>query len=253
MKKKICGASWKMHKNTLEEVEYFCDVVKDSPVFSTIESFLLPSFVFIPFLSKHLSNSNVGYGSQTIAFAEGGALTGEVSAVALKEFDCTYVEIGHAERREHLNETNNIVNKKVNIALNYGMIPVVCVGENKHEKDSGVGDDVILEQVEWACKGVEKSRISDIIFAYEPVWAIGQQEGADSNYVEQQHRLIRNKLEQLANQTIADHTRIIYGGSVNKSNAKQFIQQDNIDGLFVGRFGLDPNQFIEIATIVAEN
>lgn len=253
MKKKICGASWKMHKNTLDEVEYFCNVVKDAPVFTAIESFLLPSFVFIPFLSEHLSNTNLGFGSQTMAFAEDGAFTGEVSAIALKEFNCKYVEIGHAERREHFNETNNIVNKKVKLTLDYGMIPVVCVGENKQEKDSGVGDDVILEQVEWACKGIDASLMSDIIFAYEPVWAIGQQEGADSLYVEQQHRLIRMKLKSLASETIAQNTRIIYGGSVNKDNAKQLIQQENIDGLFVGRFGLDPYQFIEIATIVAEN
>lgn len=253
MKKKICGASWKMHKNTLEEVSYFCETVKEHPVFSTIEAFILPSFVFIPFVSEQLSSSKLGFGSQTIAFLEHGALTGEVSPTALLEFACKYVEIGHAERREHLNETNSIVNQKVKLALHYGMIPVVCIGENKQEKDSGVGDVVILEQIEWVCKDIEVSNLSKIIFAYEPVWAIGQQKGADSAYVEQQHSLIRRKLTDLSNETIAHNTRIIYGGSVNKENAKQFIQQKNIDGLFIGRFGLDPHQFIEIATIVAEN
>src|SRR5690554_4526911 len=119
MRKKIIGASWKMHKNTLKEVETFLERVVNEEVFETIETFLMPSFVFLPTLQAVLHKSSIGWGSQTMGFVDYGAYTGEVSVVALKEFDTSYVEIGHAERREHFNETDVIVNKKVKLALEY--------------------------------------------------------------------------------------------------------------------------------------
>ncbi len=253
MRKKIIGASWKMHKNTIEEVEQFVKTVKGAPVFNKVESFLMPSFVFIPLLEKHLKQSPIGWGSQTMAFVDYGAYTGEVSVLALKEFNTGYIEIGHAERRAHFNETDEVVNKKVKLALDNGMIPVVCVGETKTEKDAGIGDESITVQVEAAFAGLSQKEVNKMIFAYEPVWAIGQKEGASASYVETQHQLIRRIIKAHHGESVANQVRIIYGGSVKKESAPALMQQANIDGLFIGRFGLDPYNFIDIALIVADS
>ena len=252
MRKKILGASWKMHKNTVEEIESFVAGVKGFSDFDKIETFLLPSFVLIPKLSELLKDTPIRWGAQTMSFVDYGAYTGEVSVIALKEFSSTYVEIGHAERREHFNETNAIVNQKCRLALEYGLVPVVCVGETKNEKDQGIGDDIINDQIEWACRGIDNNQVKRVIFAYEPVWAIGQQEGASEEYVQQQHRLIRDKIASLYSQNIANQVRIIYGGSVKYENAEALMLQSDVDGLFVGRFGLEPENFIKIANIVSK-
>jgi triosephosphate isomerase (TIM) len=252
MRKKILGASWKMHKNTVEEIEFFVDGIKGFSDFQKIETFLLPSFVLIPKLSELLKDTPIHWGAQTMSFVDYGAFTGEVSVIALKEFNSTYVEIGHAERREHFNETNAIVYQKCRLALDYGLVPVVCIGETKNEKDQGIGDDIINEQIEWACKDTDENQVKQMIFAYEPVWAIGQQEGASEAYVQQQHRLIRDKIADLYSQKIANQVRIIYGGSVKFENAEALMKQTDVDGLFVGRFGLEPENFIKIASIVSK-
>ncbi len=253
MRKKVIGASWKMHKNTLKEVVHFIERVASEEVFETIETFLIPSFVFLPTVQSYLASSPIGWGSQTMSFADFGAYTGEVSVVALKEFDTNYVEIGHAERREFFNESDEIVNKKVKLALDYGLTPVVCIGETKEQKDKGIGDECIENQLVWACNMISDEVVHRIIFAYEPVWAIGQKEGADANYVEKQHRLIRQICSKLYSDSIANKIRIIYGGSVKKESANDLMKCDNIDGLFIGRFGLDPENFIEIAKIVSKH
>ncbi len=252
MRKKILGASWKMHKNTVKDVESFIDRIKEFKDYDKIETFLLPSFVLIPKLSELLKETKIRWGSQTMSFVDYGAFTGEVSVVALKEFDCTYVEVGHAERREHFNETNAIVNQKCKLALDYGLIPVTCIGETRHEKDQGIGDEIIKNQIDWACKDIEAELVTQMIFAYEPVWAIGQEEGASESYVQKQHRLIRDEIARLYSQTIANRVRIIYGGSVKLDNAKALVSQTDVDGLFVGRFGLDPDNFVGIARIVSK-
>ncbi len=251
MRKMVLGAGWKMHKNTLSEVSDFVDVVSSSEHLTSIETFLLPSFVFLPLMQELLMDSPIKWGAQTMAFVDYGAYTGEVSVTALKEFGCRYVEIGHAERREHFNETNHIVNLKTKLALEHGMAPVLCIGETKQEKEQQIGDDVIKEQVQWACKDVNKEDVARIIFAYEPVWAIGQQEGADEAYVQKQHRLIRNEITRLYDKETAEQTRIIYGGSVKLDNANAYVSQPDVDGLFVGRFALDPDNFIGIAKIIS--
>ncbi len=253
MRRKIVGASWKMHKNTIDEVKSFVNTIKEAPVFNKVESFLMPSFVFIPLLEAELTQSPIGWGSQTMAFEDYGAYTGEVSVLALKEYNVSYVEIGHAERREHFNETDEVINKKIKLTLAHDMVPVVCVGETKLEKDEGRGDDSIKHQVIMALEGISEAAATKIIFAYEPVWAIGQKEGASAAYVEKQHHLIRGVVSDLYDENTAQQVRIIYGGSVKKESAPQLIQQANVDGLFIGRFGLDPMNFLDIALIVAES
>lgn len=253
MRKKVVGASWKMHKNTLKEVVGFVKAIRHNDVFNNVEAFLMPSFVFIPTLRELLVDTPIGWGSQTMAFVDYGAYTGEVSVVALKEFDTKYVEIGHAERREHFNETDEIVNKKIQLACEHGLTPVVCIGETKAQKDANIGDESIKKQLTIATTNINENDARKIIFAYEPVWAIGQQAGADAMYVEKQHAYIRKICATIYSEAIANEIRIIYGGSVKKESATELMQQKNVDGLFIGRFGLEAENFVDIAKTVARS
>ena len=250
MRKKILGASWKMHKNTKAEVKSFVLSIKGSvSQFKDLEMFLIPSFPLIDYLKQQIQSTHIGVGAQNVAFVEHGPYTGEVSIETLIDVGCDYVEIGHAERREHFNETNEAIAKKVKLTLDHHCVPLVCVGETLKQKEEGYAFEVLKEQVQTALKYVAVNDISRVIFAYEPVWAIGQQEGASSDYVATQHQFIRSIIASI-DAKAAQAIRIIYGGSVKKESAAAMMENEDVDGLFAGRFALEPNNYIEIAQIV---
>lgn len=253
MRKKIFGSSWKMHKNTKVEVKSFTDAIKSKwQPLHDLDVFLIPSFPLISFLSDQLANTGIIVGAQNVSFVEHGPYTGEVSIQTLVDVGCKIVEIGHAERREHFNETNETVAKKVQVTVTNQCIPLICVGETLTEKNAKLVQDVLKEQVLQACKYVAKDDLAKLIFAYEPVWAIGQAEGADSEYVNNQHAFIRSVLASIDSKA-ASLIRIIYGGSVKKESAAEMIAQPEVDGLFAGRFALDPNNFLELVKIVKDS
>ena len=239
MRRKIVGSSWKMHINTKSEVDVLAqEIVKGVQDIRHVDMFLIPAFPLIDHLSQILKDSNIAWGAQNMAFTDFGAYTGEVPAPTLSELGCTYIELGHAERRANFNETDHSVNKKVRLCLRYGLTPLVCIGETKSEKDDGVGKLRVKTQVLWALDGVDKQHMSNVVFAYEPVWAIGQTEGANADYVEDMHRYIRDVIATEYGNELAQSVRIIYGGSVKLENAFDLISKENIDGLFTGRFAL---------------
>ena len=193
MRKRIVGSSWKMHVNTKSAVDTLAkEILVGVKDVSNVDMFLIPTFPLIDHLANILRDSNVAWGAQNMAFVDYGAYTGEVPASTLADLGCTYIELGHAERRANFNETDHWINKKVKLCLDAGLTPLVCIGETKSEKEDGVGRVRIKTQILWTLEGVEMAEVSKVIFAYEPVWAIGQSEGADADYVNDMHRFIRN-------------------------------------------------------------
>lgn len=254
MRKKIVCFSWKMHINTRDEVTTLATGIRDlTKEMTELEIFLLPTFPLIPHISHILEGSHIGWGAQNMSFADYGAYTGEVPPVTLTDLGCKYVEIGHAERRIYFNESDYDVNKKVKLCLKFGMIPLACVGETENEKNDGLGYIRIKTQVLWALEGLSKEEIIRVILVYEPIWAIGKQEGASADYVEDIHSFIRNVVSKEYGNDVAEAIRIIYGGSVKLDSAKQLMKKENIDGLFAGRFALWPDKFAAIAETALSN
>lgn len=251
MRKKIVGSSWKMHVNTKSEVDSLAtEIVDGVQNIENVDMFLIPTFPLIDHLANILRDSNVAWGAQNMAFVDYGAYTGEVPASTLADLGCTYIELGHAERRANFNETDYWVNKKVKLCLDAGLTPLVCIGETKSEKEDGVGRIRIKTQILWTLEGIERQEVSKVIFAYEPVWAIGQSEGADAEYVNDMHRFIRNVIASEYGNDIAQAIRIIYGGSVKLESAYDYISKENVDGLFTGRFALAAKNYIAIVDLV---
>jgi len=255
MRKLMAGTGWKMN-HTAAVARDYCE--KLIPTLHEIDLRHVDVFLLPPFTSLHavhpiLKESPVRYGGQNMHWDDSGAWTGEIAAPMLVEAGCTYVELGHSERRYYFNETDEFVNKKVLSAMAHNLQTILCLGETAEEKNKGRGDDVLRDQVTIALQGVAAARIPENILAYEPRWAIGQQEAASPDYIQRIHTLLREILVDLYGADIASQTRIIYGGSVNLDNAEAIINQPEVDGLFVGRAALDPHNFAEIVRIVANS
>ena len=244
MRKKIVASSWKMHINSMVDGEILAkDICEKVGHIEEVEMFILPTFPMIHMVSNKFKGSNIRYGAQNVCFAERGAYTGEVPANILKEIGCTYVELGHAERKSMFSENDILVNKKVKVCEKYDLIPVVCIGETKEDLDNNIGKQILKTQVEWALEGLSDDFRKKIILAYEPVWAIGQSEAANSEYVNETHKYIRQVIKNEYGVDVANSIRIIYGGSVSPDTAPDLVKYEDIDGLFIGRFGLKGDNF----------
>lgn len=247
MRKKVVGSSWKTHVYSIYEGKRLAKEISEAVKgIEDVEMFILPTFPMIPLVAATLAGSTVKWGAQNISFAEKGAYTGEVPPQVLRELGCSYIEIGHAERRDYFNETNTTINKKVKLALNHGMRPIICTGETASDKDSDIGRIRLATEVMWALDGLDEGDLQKVIIAYEPIWAIGQTEAADENYVEDIHVFLRHRIGKEYGEDIAKKITIIYGGSVDPENAPKLMSKENIDGLFVGRFGLKAQNFRKI-------
>lgn len=253
MRKKIVGSSWKMHVNTIKDgVDLAKKIREYVGNIDETDIFILPTFPMIKFIADIFDGSNIGWGSQNMCFEEKGAYTGEVPVEVLKELECTYVEIGHAERRVLFNESDEIVNKKVRLCNKHNLVPIVCIGETQEDLDNKVQNIRIRTQVLWALDGLNKEDVKKVILAYEPVWAIGQKEAAKADYVQNMHKFIRGVIAEVYGNETAEAVRIIYGGSVSPESAKDLSRYKDIDGLFIGRFGLKPENFKSIVETMSK-
>lgn len=244
MRKRIVGSSWKMHINSITDGVELANGIKEAVGnIDETEVFILPTFPMIKFIADIFKGSNINWGAQNVCFEEKGAFTGEVPINVLKELECKYVEIGHAERRALFNETDEIVNKKVKLCCKHNLAPIVCIGETKTDLDNKVGKIKIRTQVLWALDGLSNEEVKNVILAYEPVWAIGQKEAAKADYVQEVHEFIRSVVDEVYGNEVAESIRIIYGGSVSPESAKVLSKYKDIDGLFIGRFGLNAENF----------
>ncbi len=206
---------------------------------------ICPPYIYMRDMMTFLKYSELQIGSQNVSRYESGAYTGETSAQMLKQAGCDLCLIGHSERRAMFAENNLGCQIKVQTALNHGLLPVLCVGETREEREAGVTNEIIFTQLS---EGLPKIDLmgKDLCIAYEPVWAIGTGLAATPEMVQEVHGFIRAKLAELYSADVADAVRIVYGGSVNKSNAKELLSQADIDGLLVGGASLDPDHFLAI-------
>lgn len=231
------GTSWKMNKN-LEEAKVWIDTVTSVLQTQNCNSqvFVIPPFPYIEKVSQVAQTVDVLVGAQNMCWEEAGAFTGEISPLMLKDCGADLVEIGHSERRQFFGETDEKVNKKVLAALKHGLRPLVCVGDTLEEKQWQVSTESVIRQVKIALHNVPCERLEEVVIAYEPVWAIGENGiPATKQEAEHMHKVIRNALSDCYGEEIASSMYLLYGGSVNHDNASGLLNQENIDGIFVGR------------------
>ena len=244
MRKPIIAGNWKMHKTIAEALE-FVNEVKDRVNNDKVEAVICAPFTLLKDLKQATKGTNIKIGAQNMHFEEKGAFTGEISPLMLKELDMDYVVIGHSERRQYFNETDETVNKKVLKALEVGIDPILCVGETLEEREAGNTKDVCKVQVEKALENVSKEDLAKVVIAYEPVWAIGTGKTATSEDANDVIAYIREVVANLYGE-LADEVRIQYGGSVKPSNVAEIMNQSDIDGALVGGASLEANDYVEL-------
>ena len=244
MRKPIIAGNWKMNKTIAEALE-FVNEVKDRVNNDKVEAVICAPFTLLKDLKQATKGTNIKIGAQNMHFEEKGAFTGEISPLMLKELDMDYVVIGHSERRQYFNETDETVNKKVLKALEVGIDPILCVGETLEEREAGNTKDVCKVQVEKALENVSKEDLAKVVIAYEPVWAIGTGKTATSEDANDVIAYIREVVANLYGE-LANEVRIQYGGSVKPSNVAEIMNQSDIDGALVGGASLEANDYVEL-------
>jgi len=213
---------------------------------------LCPPFTALSEVAEVIDETGIYLGAQDIYWLEEGAFTGEVSGKMLKESGCSFVIIGHSERRQFFAETNESVNKKIKAALANNLTPIVCVGERLDERDAGKTFEVLKNHVEGALRGLLAEDVFKIVIAYEPVWAIGTGKTATPQQAQEAHKHIRDLLHKLYNQEVASEVRIQYGGSVKPDNTTELMKQPDVDGALVGGASLKVELFFDIVKKASE-
>ncbi len=249
MRRKVIAGNWKMNmlpNEAIEFIEKFEPLVKDTKN----EVILCVPYTDLFYTLLSAQNTNIKIGAQNMHYAENGAYTGEVSAKMLKSIGVEYVIIGHSERREYFNETDETVNKKIKTAFENELKPIVCVGETLEERESGKTVEKITTQTKLALEGLTPEQVKNTIIAYEPIWAIGTGKTATSEDANNSIKEIRKKIEEIYGKDVADCVIIQYGGSVKSSNAKELFTTSDIDGGLIGGASLKPEEFAKIVTSV---
>ena len=240
------AGNWKMNKTAAEARDLVSKMLAPLREISNVEKVICPPFTSIFAVSSMLEGSGIGLGAQNLHWEEKGAFTGEVAPNMVKEF-CSYVIIGHSERRTYFGETDETVNRKLHAALKFDLTPIVCVGETLEQYESGQTSEVVRRQIKSGVADVDSASAARIVVAYEPVWAIGTgkaSSGENANFVH--GRVIRATLSDLFGEKNAEGIRILYGGSVTAANASEFFSQSDIDGALVGGASLKPEEFVAI-------
>ncbi len=247
-RKKVIVGNWKMN-NTIKESLEFINNMKHHMNTKIVDVGICPQYLALSKVKEETKGTNIKIGAQNVHFADNGAYTGEVSTKMLEELELDYCIIGHSERRQYFNETDETINKKLQKVLETEMIPIICVGEVLNEREKNTYFDVVKKQIEEAFKDVKTLEASKSIIAYEPVWAIGTGKTATSAQAEEMCKYIREIIKGLYSTEVAEKIRIQYGGSVNSGNAKEILNMPNIDGALVGGASLKA-EFIEIINAV---
>ncbi|MDI3548355.1 MAG: triosephosphate isomerase [Halanaerobiales bacterium] len=245
MRKPFIAGNWKMNK-TLSEAEILVTELKEELAGITeVEIAICPPAVNLTRVYDLIKESNIKLGAQNMYWEEKGAFTGELSGAMLKEAGVSYVIIGHSERREYFAETDEGVNRKVRAAFNYGLTPIVCVGETLKEREEGKTNDKVRGQVKAALAGLDTGQVAELVIAYEPIWAIGTGRSATAGDANQVIGYIRDLVREDFG-AAADKMRIQYGGSVKPDNIEELMAEEEIDGALVGGASLKANSFAEI-------
>lgn len=245
MRKSIIAGNWKMNKTVAEAVnliERIKPLVKDAKC----EVVVCPTFLCLDAVIKAVKGSNIKVGAQNMHFEEEGAFTGEVAPGMLKEIGVNYVIIGHSERRQYFNETDETVNKKLKAAYKHNIIPILCVGESLSDREGNVTEKVLENQVKLDLEGLTKEQVEELIIAYEPIWAIGTGKTATADQANETIAFIRKTVGDIFGHDVAEKVRIQYGGSVKPSTIKEQMGKSDIDGGLIGGASLSAEDFAGI-------
>jgi len=246
MRKTFIAGNWKMNLTVESGRELALQLKERIGGVEAVDVAVCPPFPLLLPVSEALKGTNIKVGAQNMYFEPKGAFTGEVSGEMLKSAGCTYVIIGHSERRHIFGEDNELINRKVHAALQIGLKPILCVGEQLSEREEGKTEQVVREQVLRGVDGLSAEQFADLTIAYEPVWAIGTGKTATPQQAQEVHQFIRELISREIGSAVADALRIQYGGSVKPENAAGLLEQPDIDGALVGGASLDADSFTKI-------
>ncbi len=252
MRRPLIAGNWKMHLTRQEAVVLAQQIAQRSGDTTTADLAICPPSVYLDAVGAVIRGTDVGLGAQNMYFEPNGAFTGEISGSMLVDLQCRYVILGHSERRHILGETDEDVNRKTAVALELGLVPIVCVGETLAEREAGKTAAVVSGQCAGSLAGLSAEQMQQVVMAYEPVWAIGTGKVATPEQAEAVHADLRRLLETRYNAAVAETVRILYGGSVKPDNAAALLSQKNIDGALVGGAALKADSFFGIVAGVGD-
>jgi len=247
MRKTLIAGNWKMNNDveaSLKLVENLKALSKDFD--ANVDVLICPPFISLYSVKQALNGSSIKLGAQTMHFEDHGAYTGEISPLMLKNMGVEYVIIGHSERRQYFNETDETVNKKLKSALKYNLKPILCVGETLEQREDGLEKETVRNQINKAFAGIEIQDAEKIVAAYEPIWAIGTGKTATSEQANEMAAFIRSAIADIYNKELSRKIIIQYGGSVKSDNANEILSQSHIDGSLVGGASLKADEFLKI-------
>ncbi|MGE5314991.1 MAG: triose-phosphate isomerase [Acidobacteriota bacterium] len=245
MRTKVIAGNWKMNKTVADTAELINGLKAQlsSPKAVVI---VCPPYTSLALASELAKGSPIKVGAQDVSVNDDGAFTGEISIGMLKAAGCSYVIVGHSERRQYFKESDELINRKAKKVFAAGLTPIICVGETLEERESGITGQVITNQVRGVVAGFTNEQMESAIIAYEPVWAIGTGKTATSAQAEEVHQLIRGLIAEIFSKETADKVVIQYGGSVKPDNAKELLSMPDIDGALVGGACLKADSFSAI-------
>lgn len=245
MRRPIIAGNWKMN-NTIEEAVSLVKELKDRVATAECDVVICPTFLSLPAVVKECEGTNIMVGAQNMHFEDKGAYTGEVSPKMLKELGVKFVIIGHSERRQYFNETDETVNKKLRAAFNHKITPILCVGETLEERELGITEEVLGSQIKQDLINISEEEVKNMVVAYEPIWAIGTGKTATAEDANDTIGYIRSVIEKLYGKEVAEAVRIQYGGSVKPSTIKEQMAMEHIDGGLIGGASLKAEDFSAI-------
>lgn len=247
MRQPLVAGNWKMNGNRDESTALLEGIVAGMGNVQKAEVVVCPPAILIPLAMEKLTGSDVKFGGQNLDYHGSGAYTGETSGPMLKDAGCTYVIVGHSERRSYYGEDDDLIARKFEAAQEHSLIPILCIGESLEEREADQTEDVVARQLDAVLENLDIGAFANAVIAYEPVWAIGTGKTATKEQAQEVHKFIRDKLAAL-DAGIAANCRILYGGSMKPENAKELIAQPDIDGGLIGGASLKPEDFLGICS-----
>ena len=245
MRTPLIAGNWKMYKTVAEAADLVEALLHDLGAATDREVLVCPPYTALHAVSPLLQDSPIALGAQDVFYEEQGAYTGAISPLMLRDLGCTYVIVGHSERRQIFGDDDALINRKLHAALKHDLRPILCVGETKPQRDAGEAETVVVQQVRAGLADVSAEQMSNVVIAYEPVWAIGTGDTATPADAQAMHATIRQTLTELYGD-VAQQIRIQYGGSVKPDNVDELMAQPDIDGALVGGASLKADSFLRI-------
>lgn len=252
MRTPIIASNWKLHKTRKESREFLNQFREKVKYISETEMALAPAYTSLGVVSNGLEGTGIKLCAQNVYFESEGAFTGEVSPEMLAEIGTDYVIVGHSERRQIFGETDGMINKKISAVFEQGMKPILCIGETGDQREQGKTESVLQNQLRNDLRGLDPEQVSEMVVAYEPIWAIGTGESASPADAQAGCKFAREQIKKIVNKDTGEKVRLQYGGSIKPHNAGELMSQPDIDGGLVGSASLDPDSFAEIISITEE-